>query len=186
MIFIPCQWGICQVLKLQLHHSGSNCFLRAASKGVPDGRSKKYQSQRWFDMSRNNKAINDRFMRVWPQSLGVWKVVPGTSTANTIKQLNIPSMSKLNQGEHKQTAITRVAGVTKKRNIMTPSFSKQIIFPTTVTWYINFSSPRHQACPGGWEKLPWDFLVPRHLAQPPLACQRPQGMQQKTTREDGF
>ena len=93
MIFIPCQWGICQVLKLQLHHSGSNCFLRAASKGVPDGRSEKYQSQRWFDMSRNNKAINDRFMRVWPQSLGVWKVVPGTSTAISIKQLNIPSMS---------------------------------------------------------------------------------------------
>ena len=155
--------GIRQVLKPQLHHSGSNCLLHAASKGVPDGRSRKYQSQRWFDISRNNKAINDRFMRVWPQ------LVPGTSKAMAIKQLNIPSMSKQNLAEHKQTTITRVARVTRKKKHHDPMFfSKQIIFPTTVTWHINFSSPRHQARPGGWEKLPWE------------------GMQQKTTREAAF
>lgn len=78
-------------------YSGSHCLLRTACAW--------WKVQEVWPITAvckdNHAAINDHLLRVWPQLLGVWGVVPGTSKAIAIRQLSIPSMSKLYQGEPK-------------------------------------------------------------------------------------
>ena len=119
-----------QVLKLQLHHSGSHCLLRAASKGVPDGRSRKYQNH-----SGNQWPFSESLAPIAGSlESSTWHIYSNINKT-TQHPINVKTWIKVNTNTPQSQDIIRVTRVT--RNIIHILFRANHFFQQ-VTWHIHF------------------------------------------------